>query len=52
MTCGQSFMLNVVFGNLRYNKLLDRFTQRGRKKVNTQWQVYCMIHNIDKIAEA
>ena len=41
-----------VFGNLRYNKRLDRFTLRGRKKVNTQWQLYCMVHNIEKLAGA
>ena len=31
-----------VFGNLRYNKGLDRFTLRGQKKVDTQWQMYCL----------
>ncbi|WP_249384173.1 transposase, partial [Chitinivorax sp. B] len=29
-----------VFGNLRHNKRLNRFTLRGRRKVNTQWQLY------------
>jgi len=41
-----------VFGNLRHNKRLNRFTLRGRKKVNTQWQLYCLVHNIEKIAGA
>jgi hypothetical protein len=27
-----------VFANLRYNKGLERFTLRGRSKVNAQWQ--------------
>jgi hypothetical protein len=39
-----------VFGNLRYNKKLDRFTLRGHAKVNTQWHLYCLVHNIEKLA--
>lgn len=39
-----------VFANLRYNKRLDRFTLRGRAKVATQWQLYCLVHNIEKLA--
>ncbi len=23
---------------------------RGRDKVNTQWNLYCMVHNIEKLA--
>jgi hypothetical protein len=39
-----------VFGNLRYNKRLDRFTLRGKCKIDTQWKLYCMVHNIEKLA--
>lgn len=39
-----------VFGNIRYNKRLDRFTLRGQAKVNTQWHLYCLVHNIEKLA--
>jgi hypothetical protein len=39
-----------VFGNLRHNKQLNRFTLRGKGKVNAQWHLYCMVHNIGKIA--
>jgi len=39
-----------VFGNLRHNKGLDRFTLRTRPKVNTQWNLYCLVHNIEKLA--
>ena len=39
-----------VFGNLRHNKRLDRFTLRGRRKVDTQWKLYCLVHNIEKLA--
>jgi transposase len=39
-----------VFGNLRHNKRLNRFTLRGRKKVEGQWKLYCLVHNIEKLA--
>jgi transposase len=39
-----------VFANLRHNKGLRRFTLRGRVKVGTQWQLYCLVHNIEKLA--
>jgi transposase len=38
-----------VFGNLRGNKRLDRFTLRGRTKVDGQWKLYSLIHNIEKL---
>jgi len=39
-----------VFANIRTQKRLDRFTLRGKIKVNIQWLLYCMVHNIEKIA--
>jgi transposase len=39
-----------VFANIRTHKRLDRFTLRGKMKVNIQWLLYCMVHNIEKIA--
>ena len=39
-----------VFANLRHHKRLSRFTLRGRDKVGTQWQLYCLVHNIEKLA--
>jgi len=41
-----------VFANLRHNKRLDRFTLRGRAKVDGQWKLYCLVHNIEKLALA
>ena len=38
-----------VFGNINTNKRLNRFTLRGKTKVNAQWLMYCMVHNIEKI---
>lgn len=43
-------IVEPVFANLRIHKRLDRFTLRGRIKVNIQWMLYCMVHNIGKIA--
>ncbi len=39
-----------VFGNLRWNKRLDRFTLRGQRKVDGQWKLFSMIQNIEKLA--
>jgi transposase len=39
-----------VFANIRHTKRLDRFTLRGKEKVGTQWRLYCLVHNIEKIA--
>ena len=38
-----------VFANIRYTLGMDRFTLRGRTKVNIQWKLFCMVHNIGKI---
>lgn len=42
-------IVEPVFGNIRACKRMDRFTLRGRLKVNIQWLLYCMVHNIEKI---
>lgn len=39
-----------VFGNLRYNKGLRRFTLRGQRKVDGQWKLFALVHNIEKWA--
>ena len=47
---GQRFAtVEPVFGNVRYNKRLDRFTLRGRTKVHSQWLLFCLMHNIEKL---
>lgn len=40
-----------VFGNIRHNKRMIRLNYRGRAKVNTQWNLYCMVHNIEKLSK-
>lgn len=42
-------IIEPVFGNIRHTKRLNRFTLRGRRKVNAQWQLYCLVHNIQKL---
>jgi len=43
-------IVEPVFANIRTQKRLDRFTLRGKIKVSIQWLLYCMVHNIEKIA--
>ena len=43
-------VVEPVFANLRYNKGLDRFTLRGRTKVDGQWKLFCLVQNIEKLA--
>jgi transposase len=42
-------IVEPVFGNIRTCKRMDRFTLRGKTKVNIQWMLYCLVHNIEKI---
>ena len=42
-------VVEPVFANIRAQKRLDRFTLRGKLKVNIQWLLYCIVHNIEKI---
>ena len=43
-------IVEPVFGNIKAQKRLNRFTLRTKEKVNVQWGLYCTIHNIEKIA--
>ncbi|KAF3983265.1 MAG: hypothetical protein HFP78_00105 [Methylococcales symbiont of Hymedesmia sp. n. MRB-2018] len=43
-------VVEPVFGNLEFNKNLKRFSLRGLKKVNIQWKLFCLIQNIEKLA--
>lgn len=42
-------IVEPVFANLRHMLGLDRFTLRGARKVNTQWQLFALVHNLGKI---
>jgi len=43
-------IVEPVFANIRVQKRMDRFNLKGKIKVNIQWLLYCMVHNIEKIA--
>ena len=42
-------VVEPVFGNITTNKKLNRFSLRGKRKVQGQWQLFCMVHNIEKL---
>jgi transposase len=42
-------IVEPVFAHIRHARGLDHFTLRGRIKVNIQWKLYGMVHNILKI---
>jgi len=41
--------IEPVFGNICSNKRLNRLSLRSEKKVTAQWQLYCMVHNVEKL---
>jgi transposase len=43
-------IVEPVFANIRAHKGMNKFTLRGKIKVNIQWLLYCMVHNIEKVA--
>lgn len=42
-------IVEPVFANLQ-NKGMRRFTLRGKNKVDAQWKLFTLVHNIEKIA--
>jgi hypothetical protein len=42
-------IVEPVFGNIWSQKRVDRVTWRGKSKVNSQWMLYGMVHNIEKL---
>ena len=42
-------IVEPVFANIRSQKRLDRFTLRSKAKVNVQWMLFALVHNIEKI---
>jgi len=42
-------IVEPVFANIRIQKRMDYLTWRGKVKVNIQWLLYCIVHNIGKI---
>ncbi len=44
-------IVEPVFANMAAQKGMNRSTLRGSEKVNTQWRLYCLVHNMEKIAK-
>jgi len=42
-------VVEPVFGNLSSNKGLSRFSLRSKRKVQSQWKLFCIVHNIEKL---
>lgn len=42
-------VVEPVFGNIGTNKGLNRFSLRGKEKVQGQWRLYSLVHNIEKL---
>ena len=42
-------IVEPVFANLRHMLGLDRFTLRGKTKVDIQWKLYAVVHNLLKV---
>ena len=42
-------VVEPVFGNIGTNKKLNRFSLRCKTKVQSQWRMYCLVHNIEKL---
>jgi hypothetical protein len=43
-------IVEPVFGNIKHNKGMRRFNYRTLEKVNWQWLLFCLVHNIEKIS--
>jgi transposase len=42
-------IVEPVFANIRIQKRLDHFTLRTKSKVDVQWKLFTLVHNIGKI---
>ena len=42
-------IIEPVFANIRVQKRLDHFTLRSKAKVDVQWKLFALVHNIGKI---
>jgi hypothetical protein len=43
-------IIEPAFADIAYCKGMNRFSLRSRIKVNIQWLLFCMVHNIAKCA--
>ncbi|KUO66748.1 MAG: hypothetical protein APF84_14655 [Gracilibacter sp. BRH_c7a] len=45
-------IVEPVFANITYCKRMNRLSLRSKAKVNIQWLLFCLVHNIGKINSA
>lgn len=48
----RSRMIEPIFGQIKTNRRLERFLQRGLAAVNTEWNLICTAHNLAKLHTA
>jgi hypothetical protein len=46
----RSIEVETVFGDIQHNRSFRRFMLTGLKKVETEWGLVCMAHNLRKLA--
>jgi hypothetical protein len=44
------YLVETVFGHIKHNQGFRRFHLRGRDKVNTEWGLMSIAHNMQKLA--
>ena len=42
-------IVEPVFANICVHKHMDRFTLHTKRKVDVQWELFALVHNIGKI---
>jgi Transposase DDE domain len=42
--------IEPVFASIFHHMRMSHFTLRGKTRVRAQWQLYCLAHNIEKVA--
>jgi len=45
-------IIEPVFANITFCKGMNRFTLRSEKRVDIQWKLYCIVHNIGKCVKS
>jgi hypothetical protein len=41
--------IEPVFGQMKFNRRLDRFLRRGRSAVRSEWRLFGASHNLRKL---
>ena len=44
-------LIEPVFGQIKFNRNIDRFHRRGRGAVRSEWRLAAMTHNLLKLHE-